>query len=211
MLQIENYRKYYGRFMALEIPELTLPPGIHWIKGRNGSGKTTFFKSIAGLSPFQGEIILAPGIRATRNRVAYRMVVNYGEAEPLYPDFLTAWDLISFVAQAKKASPAQVDQLTEKLGMQDYLKQPAGTYSSGMLKKLSLALAFLGTPKVIVLDEPFTTIDDRTVATVYELINEYHQQRNVMFLLSSHHEFNASAITLSSVFQVENQTIRQLL
>ena len=100
----------------------------------------------------------------------------YKRQEPDYPEFLTANDLIQFVAKAKKASQKQVDELIELLGIEPFLYQPSGTYSSGMLKKTSLAVAFLGQPKVIILDEPLITIDDATVQKVYELVQRYHAQ-----------------------------------
>jgi len=67
--------------------------------------------------------------------------VNYAEAEPLYPDFLTARDIIQFVGKAKQASKEQIVALAEQLGVNQYWKQPTGTYSSGMLKKVALLMA----------------------------------------------------------------------
>ena len=58
MLQFENIKKYYGSFLALEIPYLSINKGLWWVQGENGSGKTTFLKMIAGLHPFTGDIIL---------------------------------------------------------------------------------------------------------------------------------------------------------
>ena len=92
--------------------------------------------------------------------------------------------------------------------MRHFYEHPCGTYSSGMLKKLSLALAFLGEPKVIMLDEPLITIDDRAVECMYDLIRQYHAQ-GVTFLLSSHQDFEAGALPVQSTFIVSNQTIIQ--
>ncbi len=207
MLTIRQFQKYYGSQRILDIAELTLPPGIHWIKGKNGSGKTTFFKSLAGLIPFAGEVTL-DGLSLKDDPVAYRMRVNYGEAEPLYPEFLTAHDLIHFVGKAKKASLQQRNDLVVRLQMQDFLHNPCGTYSSGMLKKLSLALAFLGAPQMIMLDEPLITIDDQAVACVYELIRQYRAQ-DVTFLLSSHQDFDFGVLPVDTTFLVQDQTLTQ--
>ena len=208
MHQIKNLQKSYGGHLVIQVPDLVLSEGIHWFKGANGSGKTTFFRTLAGMLPFEGEIQLGEwDIR--KQPVEYRLHINYGEAEPDYPEFLTANDLIQFVAVAKRASKSQVDSLIETLGIEPFLYQPTGTYSSGMLKKTSLALAFLGDPKVIILDEPLITIDDATVQRVYELVRDYHA-KGVTFLLSSHQDFRFNALPIKQLFEVKDKKITEI-
>ncbi|MGI8634655.1 MAG: ATP-binding cassette domain-containing protein, partial [Segetibacter sp.] len=57
MLQFVDVHKFYGSFLAVHIPSLTIEEGVWWVQGENGSGKTTFLKMIAGLHPFTGRII----------------------------------------------------------------------------------------------------------------------------------------------------------
>ncbi len=209
MLHVKNYRKAYHGRTVLEVPELQLHPGIHWIRGVNGSGKSTFFRSVAGMLPFEGEIWLERTWEVTRNPVEFRLRVNYAEAEPLYPEYLSAFDLISFVAKAKKAPSGQVEDLVETLDIASFWKQPVGTYSSGMLKKTSLILGFLGTPTLIMLDEPLITIDDRAVSNVCQLIDRYHQL-GVQFLLSSHQDFRLTDLKMDSSYIIRNQTLEEI-
>lgn len=206
MLTINDFKKSYNTHLIVQIDKLEIGPGIHWFRGVNGSGKSTFFKSVAGLLPFEGQIVLEDRYDIRKNAVDYRLRVNYAEAEPLYPDYLTGKDLIKFIADAKKSPNGQTEKLIEALQIGDFVANQVGTYSSGMLKKLSLVLAFLGNPSIIMLDEPLITIDVQAVANMYSLINEY-QQMGVTFLLSSHQDFRFDELNITQTYLVKDKTI----
>ena len=97
MVTIREFSKHYDNRLILAIPVLDLNPGVTWVKGENGTGKTTLFKSLAGIIPCEGDISVNT-ISLTNDPIAYRLRVNYSEAEPVYPTFLTAKDLVRFVA-----------------------------------------------------------------------------------------------------------------
>jgi len=206
MLTIKNFLKSYNNHKILAVDELEIPEGIHWIKGINGSGKSTLFRSIAGILPFEGQIKLNE-LDIRKDAVQYRLLVNMSEAEPLYPDYLSGYDLVKFVADAKKSSGEQLTLLADSLGVSQYWKSPIGTYSSGMQKKISLLTAFLGNPKLIMLDEPLITIDDRTVEVVYGLVKSYHENHGVSFLLSSHQDFRFEKLAVKNIYTVQNQAV----
>ena len=209
MLKVKNYSKSYNNHTIVAVEDLEIPEGIHWVKGINGSGKSTFFRSVAGIIPFDGEISWN-NLAIRKDAVTYRMQVNMSEADPLYPDYLSGYDLLNFIAEAKKAETSQLQQLAEVLGVDVYWKSAIGTYSSGMLKKISLLSAFLGKPSLIMLDEPLITIDDRSVQIVYELVKEYAEQQGVSFLLSSHQDFRFEQLAIKNMYLIQNQTITQL-
>lgn len=208
MLTIKNFLKSYNNHKILEVENLQIPAGIHWFKGVNGSGKSTLFRSIAGILPYKGEILFN-NLDCRKDIVAYRLQVNLSEAEPLYPDYLSAYDLLKFVAEAKQAKEQQLLALADNLGVNKYWKSPIGTYSSGMQKKISLLSAFLGSPKLIMLDEPLITIDDRSVEIVYELVKDYYENRGVSFLLSSHQDFRFERLAIKNMYLVQNQAVTQ--
>lgn len=209
MLTLRNFSKGYNGQLVLEVGQLSFEKGVYWIKGENGSGKTTLFKSIAGILPFVGDISFSDGISQKSNPVAYRKRISYSEAEPLYPGFLTAKDLVRFIGKIKNGSLDQQEKYCRSLGVDAFLDKPTETYSSGMMKKLALALAFLGEPQLIILDEPLITLDEHTRGVVFELVRE-KLSLQVMFLISSHHSITAQELEVEGTFLLENKNIHTL-
>ncbi|MBN3582794.1 ABC transporter ATP-binding protein [Algoriphagus aestuarii] len=184
MLNLHNFHKSYSTGFSISVDHLNLDSGIHLIKGANGSGKSTLLKAIAGIHDFEGDIDLF-GISIKKEPVTFRKMVNFSEAEPVFPEFLSLDELIRFTSQIIQPDHHQVQELKEKLGIAEYSKNPISTYSSGMLKKSALLLAFLGSPKLIILDEPFTTIDLATQGRLKVLIQSKLNQ-GTSFILTSH-------------------------
>lgn len=200
MLQLNKIQKWYGSHHIFSIEELSLPAGVYWLKGANGAGKSTFMKMLAGLIPFKGEVFIDEKISIRKNPVHYRLLLNHAEAEPVYPSFLTGNELIDFVSNIKKGTKEQVNEIRNILGIDDYLQHPTGSYSSGMLKKLSLLLAFIGEPKWILLDEPLTTLDQSSQKALCELIMTQWKQKNISFIITSHHDIENNDIRFDKTF-----------
>ncbi|PUZ30275.1 ABC-2 type transport system ATP-binding protein [Chitinophaga costaii] len=209
MISFNQVEKYYGDTLALSIPQLTLEAGIYWIQGENGAGKTTCLKMLAGLLPFKGQVLLDDHIDSRKAPIAYRKKVNYAVAEPLYPEFLTGHELIQLYLDTKGPGPYAVEELARTLGAGSYLQTPVGTYSSGMLKKLSLLLAFLGNPSLILLDEPLITLDVATVAAMYGLISRMHAT-GVSFMITTHQALSEEGLLLTGTLQVAHKTMVRL-
>ncbi|MEQ9442630.1 MAG: ATP-binding cassette domain-containing protein [Cyclobacteriaceae bacterium] len=207
MLHIINFRKSYGDISVLAIDELRITPGLYWINGINGSGKSTFLKTLAGILSFDGDITLDESISLKKQSVAYRRFINFAEAEPLFPEFLTGWEMINLFTSAKGAPAGQEQYYIESMQMQRYLHQPIRTYSSGMLKKLSLVLAFIGQPRVILLDEPLITMDKDSLEILYQWISEKHEQEGTCFLLSSHQALADDRLSNARELLVAGQTV----
>jgi ABC-2 type transport system ATP-binding protein len=205
MLQLTEFHKKYNGLPILAITEARFGNGLHWIKGGNGAGKSTLFKSIAGLIPFQGSIAL-DDIDMNRQPVAYRLRVNFSEAEPLYPSFVTPKDLIRFCGKIKGSTREHQDRLAATWGMSTFFSKPCGTFSSGMLKKVSLALAFLGHPRVIILDEPLITLDADAKNVLFDFIKAALNNQAIV-LVSSHHPIEFPNLPLTEVWKIENHTL----
>lgn len=208
MLQLTNFSKFYRGRAVLRIDSFAFSPGTYWIQGANGSGKSTLLKAIAGITPFEGDVLLAGQLSVKNQAVAYRRLVNFAEAEPVFPAFLTGRVLIDLFRTAKNGPPRQEDFYLESLHMTSYVHEPVGTYSSGMLKKLALVLAFLGQPTCIVLDEPLTTLDAAAVPVLCAWMARQHAQQGTSFLLSSHQAFATGALPVVQHLLIEHATLR---
>jgi ABC-2 type transport system ATP-binding protein len=191
MLTFDQYKKSYNNELIVEIKNLSLDPGVYWILGQNGCGKSTLLKCIAGIVPYEGEISCQGVLNNNKNRQSFRKIINYAEAEPQYPEFLKGMDLVQFYKKAKGASNEQIDSLLDVLQVKSFASRKIGEYSSGMIKKLSLALAFIGDPRLILLDEPFITLDRNSACTVFQLIEGYALS-GVSVILTSHQEFDGN-------------------
>jgi len=206
MLQFENVQKYYGSFLAMNIPALSIDKGVWWLQGENGSGKTTVLKMIAGLHPFNGNILLDNLYNLKKQRQEFVRRVNYAEAEPLYPPFLTAKDLIELYCYTKGGNINEAANLLKQLNVFDSYQKPLATYSSGMIKKVSLTLAFIGKPALILLDEPLITIDTKAVDLICMLIKS-KQDEGISFIITSHQTLQTDQLIFTGTLLAENKTL----
>jgi ABC-2 type transport system ATP-binding protein len=206
MLFVKNLLKKFGDRTVLDFGELCIPTGITHLKGINGSGKTTFSKIISGLIPYKGEVTLFERFSPVKTKVEYRKLVNYAESEPQFPEYFTANDLIAFVGKAKGASKQDQKTYNEIFEINAYLYDTIGTYSSGMLKRLSLCLAFLGSPSLILLDEPFNTLDTDAIDRLKDMIHEKNDN-GVNFILVSHQDIQQLGVEVDASFLVQNKKI----
>lgn len=207
MVTLSQVRKKYYNRLILEIPRLELSSGIYWIRGGNGAGKTTCLKIIAGLVPFEGDVIIREAVSCKKQPVQYRQLVNYAEAEPLYPGFLTGVDLLRLYTSAKGKAYEDISLMAAEMNIPSFLNDPVSSYSSGMLKKLSLLLAFAGSPALILLDEPLITLDDAAMPVLYEWVRRFHLQHGVTFCITSHQLIVHGALPLTATLAIGNSTV----
>lgn len=207
MLQFLNIIKRYGSFTAFNIPHFIIDDGIVWLQGENGSGKTTLLKIIAGILPFEGDIIINKQFSIKRQRLPYVRLINYAETEPQYPGFLTAKEMVQLYCHAKKGDIKEAEKILESLHIFDAYKKPLATWSSGMIKKLSIGLAMIGKPKWILLDEPLVTADVASVEIICSLIKEKFINEGISFLITSHQVFYSGQLSFISSLLMKDHVI----
>ena len=160
--------KYFGDFPAIRNVSLEAPRGsVLALLGRNGAGKTTFLQMLAGLSrPSRGEIRVGDGAGDIRSRVG---IVGHGQW--IYDD-LTAEENLRFFARLYGADESRVDGWLERTGLARFRRSRVQEFSRGMRQRLTIARAFLHDPEILLLDEPWTALDDRAIEFLSELIRE---------------------------------------
>ncbi|SDX00052.1 ABC-2 type transport system ATP-binding protein [Hydrobacter penzbergensis] len=206
MLEILNIKKGFHSELLLNIPYIKLEGGVYWLEGVNGSGKTTLFKMIAGLLPFEGDVKI-DGISLKKQPVTYRQRISLAETEPLFPRFLTGIELIHFYYSVRKVQPKEVNPLLELYAMNSFINDTVGTYSAGMIKKLSLVLALIGNPSWIILDEPFITLDAVSCRLTLSLFAERCQNFNTNFFISSHQDLHSAAYDPGTRLCIRDQNL----
>ena len=165
-----NVAKYFGDFPALRGVDLEVRSGETLaLLGRNGAGKSTLLQLFAGLSrPSDGTIELRVGAEDFRRGVG---VLGHGQW--LYDD-LTAAENLAFFAQlyAVKDAEAKIDSWLELTGLSRFRDSRVNEFSRGMRQRLAIARAFLHEPRVLLLDEPWTALDDRAIRFLSERMTE---------------------------------------
>lgn len=185
MIELVNFSKKYNQRSVLDIEQWSIEKGWYLLKGVNGSGKSTLLLSMAAQLPFEGQISINGTFIKQSPRLC-RKKVSYAPAEPQFPAFLTGRHLLSFFEKIKGDACWDLNDLMEGFSVNEFLDKATGAYSSGMLKKLSLLLAFTGRPEWILLDEPFNGLDVASADKLSGFIWAVHEKYKVGFIIASH-------------------------
>jgi ABC-2 type transport system ATP-binding protein len=204
MLSIRQFRKSYHARTLLHIEALDWAPGAYWIQGENGAGKSTLLKCMAGVIPFQGSIRFN-GFDNRKNRLPFQRLLGFAEATPVFPDMLTPDELLEFVRTVKQGKSEDQKTICLRLGLTPHLHQTLSTFSSGMLKKVSLAMALTGNPELLLLDEPYATLDTDARKELNLLLSG-RLRAGAMLLFTSHQPPENTLLPIAP-FRIFNQVI----
>ncbi len=170
MLVAENVWKVFGKNVALADVSLSLGKGLHLVLGPNGSGKTTLLKLWSGLiRPNRGRV-LVKGLDPWKHRCEVTKFLSAVFEDQALPWWVSGREFMEFVAKMRNVDVALVKEYAHILGVDSYWHRAIRTYSSGMRKKLLLLMAFATTCEILLLDEPYTLLDKRSIEVVNELV-----------------------------------------
>ena len=187
LLSTSALTKQFGRHKAVDQVSMHIKRGaIYGFIGRNGAGKTTTLRMIGGLaSPTAGEIEMF-GCRGRELKQIRSRVGCLIEGPGLYGN-MTARDNMKMkcllLGVQKKG---YMEELLEVVGLKDVGKKLVKRYSLGMKQRLGIAMALIGEPDLLVLDEPINGLDPQGIAEVRETILRLNKERNMTILISSH-------------------------
>ena len=186
MIRYEDFSKRFGEVLAVRGLNLEVAAGSTVaLVGPNGSGKTTTLKALVGLvRPSEGRVIV-DGHDLALAGVEARRLIGYLPQRLSFPDGVSAREAMCLYARLRRVPAADVDPLLERVGLGDAAARPAEQYSGGMRQRLGLAVALLGRPAALVLDEPSAALDPTGSLLVRDLIREIAAEGTTV-LISSH-------------------------
>ncbi len=191
MIKAKELSKAYHENVVLNIPELIIPKGESFgLVGNNGAGKTTFFRLILDLiRPTSGGVFINSD--NVMGSIAWKRFTGSYLDEGFLIDFLTPEEYFEFLADINALSKGDVKEFYdsfeeffngEVLGKKKFIRE----LSSGNQKKVGIAAALMTKPELIILDEPFNSLDPSTQIRLKNLLKKIQEDKNVTALISSH-------------------------
>lgn len=179
--------KQYGKHLAVDNVSLHIKQGeIYGFIGRNGAGKTTFMKMLSGLSvPTKGEMVLFGDKGADAKKHHFR-IGNLIEAPGIYPGMSGYKNLKCKALALGIRKDGYIEELLELVGLQDAGTKKVKKYSLGMKQRLGIAMALVGGPDLLILDEPINGLDPQGIAEVRDMLISLKTRQNMTIMISSH-------------------------
>lgn len=191
MIQINDLQKSYSGTTVLNIPSLTIEKGVNFgLVGNNGAGKTTLFRLLLDLIRADKGEVSINGENVAKNESWKHQLGSYLDQGFLI-DFLSPEEFFNFVGKTKGMSTGDIEAFLES--MQEFFngevlgrKKLIRNLSMGNQQKTGIAAALMGNPEIVVLDEPFNSLDPTTQIRLVKLIKKIQETQGVTFLISSH-------------------------
>lgn len=192
MIEIQQLSKTYaGGVQALRQITLKIPSGMFGLLGPNGAGKTTLMRILAGLiQPSQGQVkIFGNDVGSEAGKLSIKTQLGYLPQElGLYPN-LSAAEFLDYIGILKgindaKARRQQVAEALEAVRLSEVAKRQMNTYSGGMKRRVGIAQALLGSPKLLIVDEPTVGLDPEERVRLRNLFSE--MATRCIVILSTH-------------------------
>lgn len=190
IIAVSNLTKFYEDFKALDSVSFAVEKGwVYGYLGPNGAGKTTTIRTMLGLlRPDQGEIQI-DGVNPAKDPVHALQSVGYAPELPTLQTFFTGERLMEFTGKmyglGDQTRKKRISQLIDLVGLKEWGDKKIGKYSKGMVQRLSVALALINDPWVLIMDEPTIGMDPEATAHFRNLFTSLSKEGKTVFI-SSH-------------------------
>lgn len=213
VLKTNALSKNYGKFKALNCLNMSVPKGaIYGFVGKNGAGKTTLIRLICGLQePTSGDYSLY-GIKNTDKGIlqSRKRMGAVVETPSIYSD-MTARDNLKQQCQILGLpSYDEVDELLHLVGLDGVGKKKVKHFSLGMRQRLGIAIALVGNPDFLILDEPSNGLDPQGVIEIRELILKLNRMKQITILISSHNLDELSRLATHYGFIASGKIVKEI-
>lgn len=197
MISIEHISIQAGEFVLPDVSLKLEPAEYGVLMGRTGCGKTTLLEAIIGLKPVQAGRIHIGGIDVTHQRPAVRGIGYVPQDGALFST-MTVYEQLAFALevrhQPKEQIKERVEELAVWLGIQDLLQRRPFGLSGGERQRVALGRALSFYPKMLLLDEPLSAVDEETRGEMYELLHRIRRETGVSVLHVTHNPDEASEL-----------------
>lgn len=187
VVQTNNLTKQYGKHKVVNSVDISVIQGaVYGLIGRNGAGKTTILKLISGLArQTEGDIYLWGG--NSQDAVYLRRQLGVLIETPgIYPNMSAADNIKLKCLAAGISDKKHITELLDDVGLSDAGKKKVKLFSVGMKQRLGIALALVGSPKLVILDEPVNGLDPQGMAEIRKMIVRLNREKGITFIVSSH-------------------------
>lgn len=188
ILQTNGITVKYGDFLALDNVSISIKEKhIYGFIGENGAGKTTLMRVITGLSyPTSGEFTLFGKNTQADILKMRRRVGSIIEAPTLYPNYTAYQNLELQRVLIGNPDKGVCDRLLDLVGLKEVRSKKVKKFSMGMKQRLGIALALVGKPKLLILDEPINGLDPKNISELRVLLKRLNEENDVTLFISSH-------------------------
>lgn len=188
MIELKDVKKVFGKQVAVDLSDLRLEQGeIYGLIGPNGAGKSTIMKMICGLlEPSSGQVTVADVAMSEANRIGILKQIGSLIEEPAYYDNLTGLENMQILKELKGLTDQDVTEALAIVRLTDHQNKRVKHYSLGMKQRLGIAMAIMGRPKLIVLDEPTNGLDPQAREEIRKLIRSLPEKFQTTVMISSH-------------------------
>lgn len=188
IIETSHLSKKHGTQMRVHELRLQIPECcVYGFLGPNGAGKTTTLKLLLGLlKPTSGEIAIFGKKMTDKNRLSILRHTGSLIESPSFYGHLTGLENMQIIAKMKKASASDITKALQTVRLYEQKDKKVKQYSLGMKQRLGIAMALLGNPRVLILDEPTNGLDPAGIQEMREFIKNLPTTRQMTVVISSH-------------------------